>query len=263
VKKPSPAYIRENYPIVKIRFFQSGLEVVRQSGNGKKRPRGRRNYITHLSQSSLHRLAFSARNSRIAFESMLTLTCGLIYPRDGIIFKGCLNRILSSMRYRWPKIQYLWFLEFQTRGAPHIHLLLNIPVGEEKDKKWVAERWSKAVLSGACKLRGYDAEELLLAEGKMRRQHQRKGVWEKIRDQNGVAKYVTKYATKTEQKTVPKAFARVGSFWGMSKGAKPKHLFTNLTTEEELRIHLENKQHPVAEYGVLPKLIWYYEEKAN
>ena len=249
--------MRENYPIVKVRFHLNGLEIVRASLPDTRRSRGKREYIEKLSESSLSKLAFSAQNSRVVFRSMLCLSCGLIYPKNGLIFKMALNRVLSAMRYKFTPFDYLWFLEFQKRGAPHVHILTSVKSPTESDRKWLAERWAGSLLDHAVLLRSYETDELGQARNKMVRQHRRAKTWEKIRESGGAKRYVTKYATKTEQKSVPPSFANVGRFWSMSRDASPKSTSANLTTEEEVRIHLRAKGHPVAEWDVLPRLIWF------
>ncbi len=162
------------------------------------------------------------------------------------------------MRYKFAPFDYLWFLEFQPRrGAPHVHILTSVNHPTQTDRDWLAERWTGSLLDHAVLLRSYEMDDLGMARNKMVRQHRRRKTWEQIRVSDGAAHYVTKYATKVEQKVVPKGFADVGSFWSMSANARPKPLVTNLTTEEEVRIHLRNKGHPVADWDVLPKLVWY------
>lgn len=258
MQRPTPEFMRENYPIVKVRFHPNGLEIVRAESENSSRPRGKRGHIEELSKSSLSKLAFSAQNSRVKFTSMLCLSCGLIYPKSGIIFKMAMNRLLSAMRYKFAPLDYLWFLEFQKRGAPHAHIMTSVTSPTMSDREWLARRWASSLLEHAVLLRSYDPEDLEIARRKMVRQHRRAKTWEKIRSKGGAARYVTKYATKTEQKAVPKDFANVGRFWSMSSDARPKHTSANLTTEEEVRIHLRGKNHPVADWEVIPKLVWYH-----
>ena len=259
MKRLTPDTIRANYPITRVRLFGNGLEILRGSSGSEPRSRGQRGYIQELSTSSLCKLAFSAQNSRVQFKSMLCLSCGVIYPKSGIIFKRALGRVISAMRYRYAPLDYLWFLEFQRNGAPHAHVLTTVERPTQNDREWMAMRWAGSLLDHAVLLKNYDEDELRRERAKMVRQHRRVKNWEALRAQDGAARYVTKYATKTEQKSVPRDFANVGRFWSMSADARPKHLLTNDTTEEMLRIHLRNKNHPVAEWDVLPRLVWFSE----
>lgn len=96
----------------------------------------------------------------------------------------------------------LWFLEFQQRGAPHIHLMLfacKLPEPVRRSlRKWCGGAWSSIVGNP-------DAQEL----GK----HRRAGT-QVARMRAKHFGYAVKYATKTEQKEVPHYFRDVGRFWG-------------------------------------------------
>ena len=80
--------------------------------------------ISMFSTRSRMRLAFVAHNADQEFRSMLTLTYPAEFPTDGKLVKAHLNRFLGWIRRKYVDPGYLWFLEFQARGAPHIHILL-------------------------------------------------------------------------------------------------------------------------------------------
>ena len=62
--------------------------------------------------------------TQVEFRSMLTLTYPQHYPMDGSIVKTDVGAVVQKIRRReW---EYLWFLEFQKRGAPHLHVLLSV-----------------------------------------------------------------------------------------------------------------------------------------
>ncbi len=73
------------------------------------------------SKKSLLRLMFLMQATRLEFASMLTLTYPRFYPLDGLIVKRDVAAIAQTLRRA--DIEYLWFLEFQKRGAPHVHVL--------------------------------------------------------------------------------------------------------------------------------------------
>lgn len=163
-----------------------------------------RDRISFLSDKSLRRLAFIAQNTDVEMTHMITLTYPKEYPMNGREVKESLNRLLSFMRARAKKngttIGYIWFLEFQRRGAPHVHIICD---GLYWSNSELSYRWYKAVGSGD-------------------KAHLRAGTrQERIRERDGAAKYVTKYALKTEQKKVPDGFVDVGRFWGASRNACP------------------------------------------
>lgn len=161
---------------------------------------GTRETVTCLSRKSLQRMAFTVQNTEVNFASMVTLTYPAEYPENGKVIKVHLNRFLSWLRSRRAG-DYVWFLEFQKRGAPHFHILVESDVTPMRED--ISKRWYKAVKSGDDK-------------------HLRAGTrTEKIRQADGARRYAAKYGAKKEQKTVPPRFSDVGRFWGASRGVKP------------------------------------------
>lgn len=162
-----------------------------------------------LSKKSRQRLAFVANNTRIVFRSMITLTYPKEYPTDGKSVKAHLNAFLVWARRRFVSPSYLWFLEFQKRGAPHIHILLDYPMPQDDVQRFnlfqsVSKKWYETVDSG---------DLLHLMAGTR---------CERIRKPDGAARYCLKYAYKTKQKCVPVGFRDVGRFWGCSRDVPPE-----------------------------------------
>lgn len=161
-----------------------------------------------LSKKSRQRLAFVANNTRVVFRTMVTLTYPKEYPCDGTLVKKHLDSFLKWCKRRFGAPSYLWFLEFQKRGAPHIHLLLDAPMPQtEMERRLlfgeVSQAWYRIVKSG---------DELHLRAGTR---------VERIRKPDGAARYCLKYAYKTEQKCVPEQYRNVGRFWGCSRDVAP------------------------------------------
>ena len=165
---------------------------------------GVREEVSFFSSRSRRRLAFAVQNCEGSLTHMTTLTYPRHYPPDGRRVKSHLNRILSWMRARHAAtcgtLEYVWWLEFQRRGAPHFHILHNYPAWTRQE---LSQRWYDAVGS-------LDARHLS-AGTRM----------EKLREVDGAARYATKYATKAEQKAVPTGYENVGRFWGMSRNIRP------------------------------------------
>lgn len=188
--------------------------------------------VTEFSDKSRRRLAFVASNTGVAFEKMVTLTYGERYPDNGMEVKRNLKAFLQWVRRNYGAFQYLWFLEFQARGAPHVHILLDVkeymPYGD------VAKAW--------CKIVNGD-ESVLDASTRT----------EALRHKDG--RYAVKYAQKMRQKVVPKAFSDVGRLWGHSRGVKPVPIVTIDMVEEDLVAMTGNDRHVlnavVAGYSVI------------
>jgi hypothetical protein len=175
--------------------------VIKYARYNRSQPRSTRGEIMKFSGASRKRLAFYAANTDIEFTWMITLTYPGEWTRDGKEVKKSFNRFLSWARstVKDGRLSYLWFLEFQARGAPHFHILLSRPL----DRDSVSKRWFMAVGSGD--------ERHLFAGTRV----------EKIRKRDGAARYAVKYAQKMRQKEVPEEYRDIGRFWGCSKDVKP------------------------------------------
>jgi hypothetical protein len=122
--------------------------------------------------------------------------------------------------------EYLWFLEFQQRGAPHFHILTDWPLPKNRGNKvlWysrIAKRWYDIVDSG---------DEKHLQAGTRT---------ETLRSKEGGARYAVKYAQKMKQKKVPQGYEDVGRFWGHTRAVKPEPRETRRCTEDDVRGMLE------------------------
>lgn len=198
-------------PIVGIKIYMRDVVVVRRGvlhrGNNGIAPK--RGEITMLSKKSRQRLAFVANNTRVVFRTMITLTYPKEHTTDGKEVKKHLNTFLVWARRRFASPSYLWFLEFQQRGAPHIHMLLDTPLPQDRARKQdlyadVSAKWYNTVNSGDVK-------------------HLKAGTrCERIRKPDGAARYALKYAYKTKQKCVPEAYRNIGRFWGCSRDVTPE-----------------------------------------
>jgi hypothetical protein len=155
--------------------------------------RKKRSSIRAYSFRANKRCKFYLRNTASLMEVMIDLTYPNDYPMDGEVVKKQLHKFTSWLRYR--DYKYFWVLEFQERGAPHFHFIVDKTI----TYKDVANVWYKIVSSGDTK-------------------HLKAGTRvAAIRRKNSMAYYLTKYMNKSEQKIVPKEYQKVGRFWGHSK----------------------------------------------
>lgn len=193
------------YPVTGMRFYGRAVEIIRRAP--KERPAQlvtNRGKITRLSRKSLSRLAFVVSATEVKFTSILTLTY-LEIEVEGRQVKRHLNSILTAIRKRFAGVEYLWFLEFQRRGAPHFHILTAVrPTAE--DRLWIGRRWAKLVANGNEKVERVNGHEKS---------------WEVVRRPDGAKRYALKYALKPHQKFVPKEYQNVGRFWGHSRSVRP------------------------------------------
>lgn len=201
--------------VVGIEIYKQDTVVVRR---GYSRPgvTWHREDVREFSWASRKRLAFIAANTETVFNSMLTLTYPRVFPNDGRDVKRNLNAFLTALRRKVPQVSYIWFLEFQKRGAPHIHLVLRGMRVHRGSQLWVSETWYKLCntqdpkhLAAGCRL-------------------------ERIRKPNGARNYCVKYAHKMIQKSVPREYRNVGRFWGCSRNVKPTIKMARDCTQDDL-----------------------------
>jgi hypothetical protein len=167
---------------------------------------GLRGACREFSQRSRMNLQEAVRNTEATWSSMACLSYPVEFPADGRLVKKHLRAFLEAAKRRYGSgLDYLWFLEFQTRGAPHIHVLWGKDVAV--DREWFASTWFRIVGSG---------------RPEHYRVHRHKDQWQEVYSADGCERYVAKYAHKTFQKVVPEGFENVGRFWGHPLHVKPK-----------------------------------------
>lgn len=182
--------------------------------------------ITMFSKKSRQRLAFVASNTDVTFRTMITLTYPRLYPSDGRTVKKHLNAFLTWLRRENGALSYLWFLEWQTRGAPHFHILMDIPMPRTRLdiralRFRVSTTWYRFVESGDIR-------------------HLSAGTrTERIRNERGARNYCVKYAFKMKQKSVPVGYRNVGRMWGASRDVTPICRQEVRCTEDDVRSILE------------------------
>jgi len=136
------------------------------------------------------RLGAYLDNFRQDFTAFATLTYPDDYPTDGRIVKRHWHAFVERMRrIGWfGENSLVWFLEFQHRGAPHLHCFLTGYLSHE----WVAQAWAE--ITGGNKEACSQVKALEHA------------------DRAGC--YAKKYAIKNEQKQIPDGFINTGRWWG-------------------------------------------------
>jgi len=209
-----------------IRIYSRDVVIVRD-GDAPAGDGHIRGEIKNWSLRSRQRLAFVAANTDANFRTMITLTYPQIYSNDGQRIKRDLDTFLKWLRRETAGCSYLWFLEFQKRGAPHYHILIDWPMprtrqGEREVRFRVAATWYRIVGSG-------DAKHL--AAGTRT---------ERVRKDDGAKRYAVKYALKMEQKAVPPAYRNVGRLWGASRDVMPVARAEFQVTEDDIRGQIEN-----------------------
>jgi hypothetical protein len=158
---------------------------------------GNRKAIAAFTLASRNKLKFTARNALCVWTTMVTLTYPKDFPRNGRTCKRHLNTWLTHLRQDYPGVKYLWFMEFQERGAPHFHIFLTCPI---PGFGYVNPLWYHII--------GTDDKQHLNSGTQVKR----------ITTESEAIAYATSYAGKATQKAVPSDFEGVGRFWGCSRG---------------------------------------------
>lgn len=196
-------------PIVGLVVYSSDTVVQRARQKTNPKPKPKRGEIVEFSDNARKRLAFVASNTDVNFQSMVTLTYPSEFPCDGKVVKRHLYQFLAWLKQLMPGVNYLWFLEFQKRGAPHVHMLLDRQPASYGGT-WpsfqfaVANTWYNLVGS-------HDVRHLRAGTRS-----------ERLRTPEGGKHYAVKYAQKMAQKKVPDTMHNVGRFYGYSYPVRPK-----------------------------------------
>jgi len=120
---------------------------------------------------------------------------------DEKISKGHLNAFLTYVRKYYSVNLYIWFKEYQKRGAIHYHIVLNFNTDIDVSSLHsdCLRYWSKIVGT-------YGTGQ----------HHETKGVHVVKANNQFLTRYAVKYSSKSYQKTPPKSVTAVTRFWGTS-----------------------------------------------
>lgn len=219
--------------------------------------------IHSMNKRSLDRMVFYVSTSGIQFSSLLTLTYGQNYPVNGKRVKSDLNHFLLKMKRSFGSFSYFWFLEFQRRGAPHLHMVMTLPPPDECKRELMATIWADITEDGNwyyTEVRPpYKRREAgfgMSTKDSVFRQHRRKETWSGLKKQDGAIRYALKYAAKQGQKLVPKSYRDVGRFWATSRDVRPPRGIEVPLNEDEVRRLLHAIGRNFDNFAVLPKLIF-------
>jgi hypothetical protein len=177
---------------------------------------------------------------------MFCLSYPAAFPTDGRQVKADLNRWLTWFRRRVKGVPYFWFLEFQERGAPHVHIYLSAKDNELPHRE-MATAWA-----------GFISGDDRDTWDKVFTVHSHAKQLQNFRTRDGYIRYAAKYALKTRQKSVPVAYQNVGRFWGASRAVKDSVPEGDLIPIDDRSIeeHLYSVGHRAAKWDVLPRIIF-------
>ena len=176
-------------------------------------PSGLKAPIFSFSDESRARLLHVCRNSGRHIKSQFCLTYHESYPEDGKQVKAHLHAFITYLKRKFGNdTYYLWCLEFQKRGAPHVHFFSSLEPASETGAI-LAKMWVDIINGGDMCLQFHAHPKNFFA-------------WDMTS-----GSYLSKeYISKSVQKDVPENFKNVGRFWGNSRNMIPQ--FTVLNPDE-------------------------------
>jgi len=249
-------------PVRGVRRFLKDVVVVKKSAalfDSKGRPQGA--IITEFSHQSRMRLLHTAKNCGVQFSSMATLTYPAEFPRDGRQVKEHdLKGIIRWFRRNFSGVLGLWFLEFQKRGAPHFHILLDIIMQNYGD---LVERRRKSRVGDRASYKTLPEMEQALAAAWYRivgsgdEKHLRAGVsWEVLELSDAAIRYAAKHAAKPRQKEVPAEYFNVGKFWGRIGEVRAVELTEDVEEMTTEQLFEEFGYEAMSSKGKVKKYLW-------
>lgn len=189
-----------------VQVYHSDVKIKRPAIQPSNPQPGKRGCIFGFSDPSMNRLLFTCRNSGHLLQSQFCCTYHNSWPLNGKALKEQLQALIHRIKRKYGRgIHYLWVLEFQERGAPHIHLFLDIPP-TRKNRWFLADAWlDVSDQSGDVMCRRFHRNPKNFFSWEMR----------------SGAYLAKEYIGKVEQKHVPESFHNVGRFWGTSRNMTP------------------------------------------
>lgn len=194
-------------PTREIQHFKKASKVIfHDPDKGKKfkdlyEKNPNKNKIHDYNPRTAQRLGLHLSEYAPLYKWETTLTYPADFPCDGRIVREHRHAIIRKLRRHGMK-EYTTVLEFQERGAPHIHILHDRYIPYE----WLAEQWFNTVKSGDPK-------------------HLKAGTCENpIIDETLTRIYMASYARKKDQKLVPENYTDVGKFWTSNRSTKPSEI---------------------------------------
>lgn len=204
------------------------------------------------------------REAEAEYKFFGTLTVGSAYSAAPEDFRAAVDRWLTWFTREQQKraqtvgdgreaASTFWFVEFQYRGAPHLHMFYTHYIHWRK----LADKWAEiAAKFGLCT--GEEYQNGTFQRVSTNFQRFRRGF-------RGMLSYARKYAIKQEQKQVPTAYPWRGRFWGV-RGNRSRvscHVVTVTRSRAGTELwELKSWLEELHRAGKLRKVSWEYGEGA-
>lgn len=222
------AHILDRLPIdgeIEVVEHRNGLKLEFPSKGNPVPPETRETSTREQSGKSRRNCAFTLGNAETNWLAMITLTYRM--PPDS--YDECnthRTRVLESLRKKWGKFDFAWFLEFTKAGAPHFHVFVGDsgPVGNairNSPTELVKRRGTETEI-----VRGeFESDVVRLWSNQVGdespgfKKYQRGGIVELLRHPDAAGRYAAKEAGKRAQKKAPWPVKR---WWYISTSVRPE-----------------------------------------
>lgn len=166
-----------------------------------------------ISRETLRRIVHIVGDGPPCWRSLLTVTYHERWPTCGACVARHLNALRTALADRYGRFIYFWVWEYQGRGAPHLHILLNFaPIGTlyrlsrnrlswREPMEWVSKKWQASICPH------YRTPEGLRVGCR----------WEALENEESAGKYLANYGAKMKQKQIPPGYLPPGQWWGRSQ----------------------------------------------
>jgi len=186
-----------------LQTWERGVSIKWPTGSEPDRPRGDRKKITEFTERASKALGWAY--SQGPWQGMVTLTYADPQPVPQEEFSKHRHNFLKHLQRQG--IAYLWVLEWQKRGTPHLHVWV--------DQYLTDGRWQKAM------------EHWLKLIGESDNPKARKVALHPMTwcpwDVRAGNNYASKYGQKRSQKGLPVGIDSYGRWWGVTRGIiKPR-----------------------------------------
>jgi hypothetical protein len=193
-------------------------------------PNHKRGGVTAFSEGASARLGLYAEECKAVYPFMGTLTVDGEYSSDPEDFRAAKDRFLTWFMRRMRALcppggvdlqSILWWVEFQRRGAPHLHFFYTTRVPWQE----AAHQWQ--LVCHRFGLAKADNHDFWRSATK----------FEKVRcGWRGIASYARKYARKQDQKVpLREVYDWRGRFWGVRGFKATESVKVTRTTDEHWR----------------------------
>ena len=251
-------------PIVAVEIYRNDARLIRatQPANGG----GTREKCTEISASAIKNAKHVIANSSPPLPSIITLTYPETFPHDGRTVKEHFRAMKERLRREYGPYDYFAAMEYQERGAPHLHIAISINLRDLGDitkltrvdgknptrrprayetykpaQDWLWRAWSDIIGQDGTEWHGITAHDHQMMH-KAYFAHNSGVTWEVMRKEDGARRYLVKELSslKEYQKSVPEDFQNPGRHFLYSTKMKPEPVVTMAIDGETVRQLLES-----------------------